>query len=104
TALYRCGRQAEALAVQRDARTTLADELGLEPTRELDELERQILDHDPALAAPTAHGAPEIDTRVAAMSGPLQRHDPSRFVGRHAEQALIAERPAQLDGARLLTI
>jgi DNA-binding SARP family transcriptional activator len=50
-ALYRSGRQAEALAAYRDARATLVDELGIEPGRELQELERAILAQDPALSA-----------------------------------------------------
>jgi YVTN family beta-propeller protein len=48
-ALYRCGRQADALTAYRAGRQRMADELGLEPTVELRELERQILDHDPTL-------------------------------------------------------
>ena len=51
-ALYRCGRQAEALEVYRAARLALADELGLEPSPKLRELERRMLRQDPALAAP----------------------------------------------------
>jgi YVTN family beta-propeller protein len=54
-ALYRAGRQAEALEAYRDARRTLADELGLEPSPTLQQLERAILAHDVALQAPT-HG------------------------------------------------
>jgi DNA-binding SARP family transcriptional activator len=48
-ALYVSGRQAEALEAYRDARTMLVDELGIEPSPELQELERAILRHDPAL-------------------------------------------------------
>src|SRR6266508_934566 len=51
-ALYRSGRQAEALEVYREARRVLDEELGLEPGEELRELERAILRQDPALAAP----------------------------------------------------
>jgi lactate 2-monooxygenase len=51
-ALYRAGRQAEALAVYRDARRVLSDELGLEPGPSLKELERGIFRQDPELAAP----------------------------------------------------
>lgn len=48
-ALYRADRQAEALAVYRDCRRRLVDELGLEPSDELRELERRIHRRDPAL-------------------------------------------------------
>ena len=48
-ALYRCGRQAEALEVYRAARLALSDELGLDPSPELQELERRILRQDPDL-------------------------------------------------------
>jgi DNA-binding SARP family transcriptional activator len=53
-ALYRCGRQAEALAAYRDARATLVEDLGIEPGRELQELERAILRQDPAIAGDRA--------------------------------------------------
>jgi hypothetical protein len=48
-ALYRGGRQVDALAVYRDGRRRMADELGIEPGRELQALERAILQHDPQL-------------------------------------------------------
>ena len=51
-ALYRSGRQADALQTYRDGRRLLLDQLGLEPGDELKQLERGILEHDPALAAP----------------------------------------------------
>jgi DNA-binding SARP family transcriptional activator/streptogramin lyase len=47
--LYRCGRQADALEVARNGRRLLDERLGLEPGESLKTLERQILDHDPAL-------------------------------------------------------
>src|SRR5262249_34730243 len=50
-ALYRAGRQAEALAAYQDARRALVDELGIEPPRSLRDLEQAILRHDPALDA-----------------------------------------------------
>ena len=54
-ALYRSGRQADALAAYRDTRTTLLDQLGLatDPSESLQALETAILNHDPALE-PTA--------------------------------------------------
>jgi DNA-binding SARP family transcriptional activator/streptogramin lyase len=48
-ALYRCGRQPDALRTYTQARDVLRERLGLEPSRELKELERQILVQDPAL-------------------------------------------------------
>jgi streptogramin lyase len=51
-ALYRSGRQADALDAYRSGRKLLADELGLEPGGELRQLEKAILEHDPALASP----------------------------------------------------
>jgi YVTN family beta-propeller protein len=67
-ALYRSGRQAEALDAYRDARTALRDELGLEPSDELQALQRSILDHDPSLAAP-----PRVELSAAPReSRPLE--------------------------------
>ena len=69
-ALYRSGRQAEALDAYRDARTALRDELGLEPSEELQALQRAILDHDASLAAP-----PRVDlpARAGADGRPPRR-------------------------------
>jgi DNA-binding SARP family transcriptional activator len=51
-ALYRSGRQAEALEAGRRARATLVDELGVDPAQEQQDLEHAILNRDPALALP----------------------------------------------------
>jgi DNA-binding SARP family transcriptional activator len=51
-ALYRCGRQADALGVYHETRRRLTDELGLEPGSELRDLQRAVLSHDASLAAP----------------------------------------------------
>src|SRR5215208_2180291 len=56
-ALYRSGRQAEALQAFADARSALVDELGIEPGAALRELQRRILEQDPALEAPDAPAA-----------------------------------------------
>jgi DNA-binding SARP family transcriptional activator len=61
-ALYRSGRQAEALEAYRDARRALVDELGIEPAKALKDLEQAILEHDPELEAPTTP-APEPGKR-----------------------------------------
>jgi len=51
-ALYRAGRQSEALAAYRDARAGLVEEIGVEPGAELQRLHEQMLAHDPALDLP----------------------------------------------------
>jgi DNA-binding SARP family transcriptional activator/ABC-type branched-subunit amino acid transport system substrate-binding protein/outer membrane protein assembly factor BamB len=53
-ALYRSGRQAEALAAYAEARRRLVDELGIEPGPALRRLEQAVLEQDPALGAPDA--------------------------------------------------
>jgi DNA-binding SARP family transcriptional activator len=63
-ALYRSGRQADALELYRRTRETLSEELGIEPGLELQELERRMLQHDPELERarpalrPAEDGAP----------------------------------------------
>ena len=52
-ALYRSGRQSDALESYRHMQRTLADELGLQPGPELQDLQRAVLEQDPAIAAPT---------------------------------------------------
>jgi DNA-binding SARP family transcriptional activator len=55
TALYRSGRQAEALDAYREARRVLVEEVGIEPSRALQDLERAILHQSPALDADPSH-------------------------------------------------
>jgi predicted ATPase/DNA-binding SARP family transcriptional activator len=57
-ALYRSGRQSEALAAAAALRRTLADELGIDPSPAVHTLERRILTQDPALAPPPAVATP----------------------------------------------
>ena len=82
-ALYRAGRQADALAAYRDARRALADELGLEPGRALQELERGILNHDPALD-PVGQPRAAAETAAGRLAAGV-------FVGRERELALLED-------------
>jgi len=78
-ALYRSGRQAEALGSYQQARHALTEELGLEPSEALKDLQRAILAHDPALAAATEAkgGVVRFETEAASEGG--------LFVGRERE-------------------
>ncbi|WP_351234378.1 BTAD domain-containing putative transcriptional regulator [Streptomyces sp. NPDC002133] len=67
-ALYRCGRQADALGVYGRVRAALVDGLGLEPSRELRQLQQAILTHDPSLQLPEPM-APERATHRDRISG-----------------------------------
>ena len=68
-ALYRAGRQVDALRAYRSYRETLADELGLEPSPALAELERRILEHDGTLDLAEAAGEPLRGYRLGRRVG-----------------------------------
>jgi DNA-binding SARP family transcriptional activator/class 3 adenylate cyclase len=73
-ALYRSGRQADALAVFRERRRALSDELGIEPSQTLRDLELRILRHDPALGPAAEAVRPSMRRRppvLYARSGDL---------------------------------
>jgi predicted ATPase/DNA-binding SARP family transcriptional activator len=91
-ALYRAGRQAEALEAYQHARSTLVDELGIEPGPELQRLERQILNQDPALAAPSA--------TIAAARLPTP---PTPLIGREREIEEVTDLLRRPD-VRLVTL
>jgi len=90
-ALYRAGRQAEALAAFRDARHQLRDELGVEPAAPLQRLHQQILAADPTLAPAVA--VPESAADAVPVTGrplPAQLpHGIADFTGRDAELARL---------------
>jgi WD40 repeat protein len=95
-ALYRTGRQADALAAYRQTSELLREELGLEPGRSLQELERSILGHDASLdGAPHATVARVVPVGVCPFKGLafFDRADAEYFCGR---ERLVADVLARL--------
>ena len=99
-ALYRAGRQADALSVYRETSELLREELGLEPGRSLQELERSILEHDPSLdAVPTR---PELrETCPFKGLAFFDRADAEYFCGR---EYLVSDLLARLVQSTLVGI
>ena len=92
-ALYRCGRQADALDALRRTRARLVDELGIDPGAELQELERAILRQDGSLA-----GTAEPATAPGNLPTP-----PTPLVGRRLELVAV-EALLRDSGVRLVTL
>ncbi|GII84374.1 ATPase AAA [Sphaerisporangium siamense] len=89
--LYRCGRQGDALAALRRARTTLADELGIDPGPALRKMESDILSQDPSLELVLpqrprfAEAAGTWPPRPESQTGDMPPLATEPFVGRDAE-------------------
>lgn len=108
-ALYRSGRQADALDCYQRAHARL-DEIGLEPTDELGELQQRILRHDPALTAPAAAPPASPEGAASASPAPARPAADERFrlpasretpVGRDDDVAALRRR---LETSRLVTL
>ena len=106
-ALYRAGRQAEALEVYRRTSELLRGELGLEPSRGLQELERQVLRQDPALELPpgtvTIPASATAERAVCPFKGlaSFDRSDAEYFCGR---ERIVSDLVARLAESTLVGI
>jgi YVTN family beta-propeller protein len=96
-ALYRSGRQAEALDVYRTMRGRLDDELGLQPGQELRELEAAILRQDETLAAPSGVASPPAPE-------PQPRADATHRERTAARIPAISDRRALLRAAAVVAV
>ena len=107
-ALYRAGRQADALEAYHDARRDLTEKLGIEPGASLQQLQQRILQHDSELASEPAaappqltHGREETETSAASASSrvvlvaALEAHDLANLVA-------LGERLSSAPGRELM--
>ncbi|WP_413102905.1 AfsR/SARP family transcriptional regulator [Streptomyces sp. Inha503] len=99
-ALYRSGRQAEALAVYRRTRGTLVSELGVEPSASLRELHERILAADPSLISPASAPVPDSAAPPRPASDRAQATGQATVLEPYPQQdseaAALTARPAQL--------
>ncbi|HEV7162247.1 MAG TPA: BTAD domain-containing putative transcriptional regulator, partial [Solirubrobacteraceae bacterium] len=111
-ALYRCGRQADALAAYQSARRVLVEQLAIEPGAPLRQLEQAILRQETSLDhAPTVAARAPSDAGVSEFSPPGPRKDRngphnlpgqvSSFIGRERQ---LRELRQLLSGARVITL
>lgn len=104
-ALYRCGRQADALRAFQAARSTLVDEFGLDPGPTLQALERNVLSQDPSLdwlpLAPAAVAVEIIPTAPAEWRRNFVPAPLTALIGRHTEVSRVRDLLAR---SRLVTL
>jgi predicted ATPase/DNA-binding SARP family transcriptional activator len=108
-ALYRSGRQADALAAYRAARDVLVEQLGIEPGTQLQELQQAVLGHDPSIDAPRS----AVDLRSSGLSATATSPEvpgdrrmpvpPNRTIGRDHDVRTVVER-LRSGSVRLLTL
>jgi predicted ATPase/DNA-binding SARP family transcriptional activator len=104
-ALYRCGRQADSLAVFQAARRRFVDELGVEPAQPLRDLQEDVLAHSTELSPPT-EATLQAHPRTGAPNGRRNRAlpiPPNRTIGREQDVIAVVER-LRAGPVRLLTL
>ena len=106
TALYRSGRQGDALGAYERARILLSDELGVDPGAGLRSVHARVLAHDPALGQPTArsHPPPELRPTTCAVGrdGEMQRlRDAWQRAVRGRPGTVVVRGPAGAGGSAL---